>query len=336
MKVCLIGEFSPRRDEGYRNVIQNLSEGLDGMVDTTTINTRQPRLGELVREVREFRPDIIHYFSAPTLSSLALTRLARASSGTGARTVVSSLHPNGFKMIGNPATRALASLMRPDLVLTQNARYDRALNALGYRTLPFPNGVDADLFRPVGPEEKMALRAKYGLDPNKRIVLHVGHIVESRGLRSLVRVMGAHRNVQALVIGSTYFRLDSDLLRDLEGGECLIWRQYFDHIEELYQLSDVYAFPVETTESLFMPLSIIEAMSCNLPVVTTRFESIEQAFGRCRGLYIASGEDDFVALIGQALAEERWDTRSPVIRHTWSSLSAQLVGIYHQLLGGGG
>jgi glycosyltransferase involved in cell wall biosynthesis len=334
MRVCFLGEFSNRRDEGYRNVIQNTSELIGRKAETISISTKPLKLGQVVSKVREFRPDIIHYFTAPTLSSLMVTRAAKIASGNGTKTIVSSLHPNGFRMVRNPLARSAASLIKPDLMITQNAEFDGMVKALGYKTAELPNGVDTERFRPVPPEEKLALRSKYGLDRDKKIILHVGHMMGCRGLQVFPGIMDTNPNVQVVIVGSTYFKPENELMDKLEKSSCIVWRKYFDHIEELYQLADVYAFPVETDRCLFMPLSIIEAMSCNLPVVTTNFESLGKFYDGCSGLHIAKNMDEFVHLIDNSVKDPEANTREAVVDHTWTSISDRLLQMYDQVLEG--
>ena len=47
---------------------------------------------------------------------------------------------------------------------------------------------------------------------------------------------------------------------------------YLQSIQEIYQLADVYLFPVMDIENCIdVPLSVLEAASCNLPIVTTEY-----------------------------------------------------------------
>jgi len=55
--------------------------------------------------------------------------------------------------------------------------------------------------------------------------------------------------------------------------------RYIKKIEEIYQLSDCYIFPI-TFEGggISILLSVLEAMACNLPVVTTKFGGLPAIF----------------------------------------------------------
>ena len=63
--------------------------------------------------------------------------------------------------------------------------------------------------------------------------------------------------------------------------------EYITHLEEIYALSDCYVFP--TTDRRYcveMPLSVLEAMSCNLPMLTTRFGALPGVFEEASGLIV--------------------------------------------------
>ena len=56
--------------------------------------------------------------------------------------------------------------------------------------------------------------------------------------------------------------------------------EYLPNIEEIYQLSDLYVFPIEYyLGSISLPLSILEARACGIPVLTTDFGSIRKFLG---------------------------------------------------------
>ena len=64
----------------------------------------------------------------------------------------------------------------------------------------------------------------------------------------------------------------------------MIIDRFVENIEEVYQLSDVYIFPVkEEMNAIDIPLSVLEAASCNLQIVTTDYGELK----------VFKGEDGF-------------------------------------------
>ena len=57
--------------------------------------------------------------------------------------------------------------------------------------------------------------------------------------------------------------------------------EYVPDIQELYQLSDVYFFPVvEDGHCIDVPLSCLEAAACGKTVITTPYGEMKQLIGR--------------------------------------------------------
>ena len=67
--------------------------------------------------------------------------------------------------------------------------------------------------------------------------------------------------------------------RDLEAAGVRVLRENLPAIHELYQLADVYLFPVQRADAAMeIPLSVLEAMAVNLPIITTPFGRLTELF----------------------------------------------------------
>jgi glycosyltransferase involved in cell wall biosynthesis len=280
-------------------------------------------------------PQIVHTIAQPTNNSLLLTRLLRQY-WPHARSVVSALSADQYF----PAAaiqrkhRLLMPLCRPDLVLVQSAHAAGLFAQLGCRVRFLPNGVDLKRFKPVGPDEKRMLRGKYGLDPDRPVVLHVGHLIPNRNLTALERLPGA--GIQVLVAGSLYMGTHDDLIARLERSGYHVRKGYQPQVEELYALSDLYVFPLRPGNSLTTPLSILEAMACNLPVLATRFAGLEHAFPAGQGLQYIDDADDLLLPIQRALTllssgGLQVNTREMVQGYSWASIADQLHAYYKEI-----
>ena len=182
--------------------------------------------------------------------------------------------------------------------------------------------MDLQQFTPVSDERKLALRKKYGLPPDRKILLHVGHAIAERGLSWMLKVP---EDMLALFVKSTFQhpREDEGLKKQLEArGNVVILERYFSKIEELFQLSDCYVFTVQENGAINMPLSVFEAMACNLPVVAARFGELEW-LEEGEGLKFVSGKDDAQTIAAaQALMQEgQCRNRQKAERYGWDKLA---------------
>ena len=113
----------------------------------------------------------------------------------------------------------------------------------------------------------------------------------------------------------------------------MVTNGYNPRIAEFYGLADCYVFPTTiTVGSIDVPLSILEAMACNLPVVSTRFGGLPRMFGEEKGFFY-SDTANFCTKI-RALKEGNIDicTRRLVRPYSWDNIANNLYAIYEDLL----
>ena len=235
------------------------------------------------------------------------------------------------------------SEIKPDLILVQSDEMEHMFKSMKCRTEFLPmGGVDIEKFNPNLKKIKDELREKYRVDKNKFVILHVGSIKKGRNVLLLKNLQEKDVNNQVIIVGAVSTGTNQEVLYQLEKAGCIVWKKYFEHIEEIYTISDCYVFPVVlkkdnmgrvSADSIEMPLSVLEAMSCNLPIISTRFGGLSRAFYEGDGLFFVDGEDDFAA----TLENIRCDiltvkTREKVLPYSWESIGKKLEEIYYGLI----
>lgn len=127
-------------------------------------------------------------------------------------------------------------------------------------------GINAEKFAPVSAEQARRLKQKYGFDPEKPLVIHVGHCSRGRGLEDLIPLQDAQR----MVVASGMFE-DASTVQKLEQTGVRIHKGFLENVEEIYQMADVYLFPTRSTEFVIsIPLSVMEALASGTPVIGYR------------------------------------------------------------------
>ena len=221
--------------------------------------------------------------------------------------------------------RLLLPLLAPDGIFVQGPD-----SKLELQNIPCPvnflsSGVDTSRFVPVDDIQKRNLRQKYKVDEDAFVMLHVGHINHNRNIQVLERVTRL-RNVSVMIVGSTSTPQDEDLADRLTQAGVKVIREFVSHIEEIYQLADAYIFPVIYEDAAIgVPLSILEAMACNLPVITTQFGGLAWMFQGGNGFVYFDDENELPKLIVDVQLLQECATRQMVEPYDWNKVAPGVI-----------
>jgi glycosyltransferase involved in cell wall biosynthesis len=212
------------------------------------------------------------------------------------------------------------------MVFVQDERTMKQLLALRCPAKLLPSGVDLEKFKPVRPEKKIELRTKYGLNREAFTVLHVGHITKERNVELLTQVRSEHA-AQVVLVGSNLPHKDRPALTaQLREQGIIVFDTYIRNVEELYQLSDCYLFPVFSDQACIgTPLSVLEAMACNLPVITVRYGGLPILFKEGDGFFFADTTQDLIQGIARVRNFDGCRTRQKVTPYSWENVTEELL-----------
>lgn len=165
-----------------------------------------------------------------------------------------------------------------------------------------PNGVDHDRFVPPRVEQRMAVRNSLGISPSSVVVGSVASLTPIKRhdliIDALCRVRRLNGDVSLLVVGGGALRSTlAERARRQGAEEQVHFLGHRERVAELYHAMDMY---VCASDSEGVSNSVLEAMSCGLPVVTTRVGD--------HGILIRDGVEGVVVASGSAsaLADGMW------------------------------
>lgn len=188
----------------------------------------------------------------------------------------------------------------------------RECGVLDARVHQIPNGVDVEYFRPPTPAERQTARDRLHLPPGP-IVLYSGRLVTHKGVPQLVRAWEALKQDGALGTllivgegGADMHNCEEELRsvvreRGMEG--IVRFTGPVRNVRDYLHAADVFVFP--TLDDSF-GLSLVEAMACALPVITTPMGGIRDFLvDGTNGILVAAGDErELAAAIGRSLADE--------------------------------
>ncbi len=183
------------------------------------------------------------------------------------------------------------------------------------------NGVDKKIFKPMPVNQ---CRKSLGLDQNFKLILFVGSIIESKGIRELLEAFllldTTHKNLGMIVIGegsgrTMLERKYSDRLND----SCVRFtgRLGLEEISMYMSASDILCLP---SYNEGVPNVLLESMACGLPVVATSVGGIPEIVTDDGGVLVEpENTDDLVRGLELAL-QKKWDKTKIVksaMKYSW-------------------
>lgn len=225
------------------------------------------------------------------------------------------------------------------------SRLRQSLSAERPQAVELPNGVDLDLFRPQ-PAQAHALRMRYGIPDDARLVLFVAALDRAhhfKGLSSLIQALQhLPADVRLLVVG------DGDLREvyqreaaALDLSQRVTFAGAIDHEQTppFFSAAAVTVLPSTPPESF--GLVLIESLACGTPVVASNIPGVRTVVEHDGdGLLVAPGDPRALAaaidrIVGDDEQARRMGQRGRarvIERYDWRQIAAQLEQIYYEAL----
>lgn len=296
-----------------------------------------------VSQLTRLQPDLVHAHEILAPASIAVRSKAKNKHPVLLKLLRGGPRGDLFKLRRRPYWKSyFANLKRSvDAFITISHEIDRELESLNVPTHQrffIPNGVDTSRYVPASEEHKQKLRVELALPPQATIVVYAGRLVPEKRVDYLLKIWNAiranHFDAHLLILG------DGMELPRLKGMSIngVQFAGQVDDAGRYLQAADIFVLP-SSTEGLSN--SMLEAMSCALPVLSTNVggapDVIEQSVHGC-----LIPPDDIVALQEgvEALLADRalrlklgTAARKRILSDfSLDSVAERLAALYHRLL----
>lgn len=332
--------LSPGMDDGIKNIALNLMAqyrafgpvaGLSEWADVPELgvvkvqSNRWYTSAAMRKQLAAWNPRRIVYvpWTSATLRSLARLRALKQWAG-GARTAIVASQPMPYAGWQRP----FLPLVRPDLAVALSEETELVLQGAGMTTWRMTMGVDAAKFRLALPGEKAKLREAWGLPRDTFLVTHVGHLKRERFRVQLLAELAALPGVTVLVLGSPHTPAEEDTVAEARAAGVVVRRELVEDVSALYRMSDLYLFPVRNPFACVgVPLSVIEALACGCPVLSTPFQALPELLPEKPGaIRYAATDDEMPDLVREfQKSMSTVDRQAVVTRFSWESLARELL-----------
>lgn len=194
-----------------------------------------------------------------------------------------------------------------------------------------PNGVDREIFHPLGREEA---RDRLGLNLEDQVILTVGALVPVKGIDRLIDAMAVPtqteqgRQTRLLVIGEGTERaaLEAQISNlNLQDRIFLLGAKPQNELAGWYAAADLFCL---ASHREGCPNVIIEAMACGLPIVAANVGDVRELVDESCGRVVKTSlTEDLAAEISAALASN-WD-RSKIAERggerSWANVADDVI-----------
>lgn len=330
----------PEGDPEY-NLPQRAEQLGAHLVDIPERSGIDPRtLWRLAREIREFRPHILH---AHDYKTNVLAILLGRWFGIRTLTTMHGYVSRGGRLEAYYLVDRWA-LRRMDHVIAVSEDLHDLLPGLGVpaeRRSLIANAIDERQFSRRGGSAEM--KARLGIDPSRLTIGAVGRLAAEKGFDLLIqavdRLLSAGREVELVIIGEggERSRLE-ELLARLGRSERIRLLGYRADVRDWYEAFDVFALS-SLREGL--PNVVLEAMALEVPVLATRIAGVPRLIADGEnGLLVEPGSvdgltDALARLLSDAELRRRLGQagRETIVRHcSFSARMRKIQALYDDLL----
>lgn len=185
----------------------------------------------------------------------------------------------------------------------------RNLNVDETKCVVLKNAIDQSIFlKPLSKERKQKLVDKYNIKSKEKILLFTGRIVPEKGVLELLSALENVKNdYKLLIVGASLNSIKTKTKYEMQVEKKVekmhnhvIFTGFIEYnkIFEVYQIADIAILPSICNDAA--PLTVIEALTCGLPIITTNSGGIPE-YATDGSAIIINRDKDLVKNLSRAI-----------------------------------
>ena len=179
-----------------------------------------------------------------------------------------------------------------DVLLTMNREDYKRAKTFHARKVKYVPGVGVDLARFKSLESREDIRKQYHIGKEDIFLVSVGQFIKRKNHRVILKAVERLKDkyIKIMICGDGPLR--EELLEEAEQlgiEEQLILPGFCNNIQEICNAADIFVFP-SLQEGL--PVALMEAMACGLPVVCSKIRGNVDLIDHKKGGYLVPVSDD--------------------------------------------
>lgn len=304
-----------------------------------------------------YNPKLIHLQNP--LPSLAFEKIAKKCHQCGIKVVIST---HGFfevmnsyknfrfpqkiawqKLITEPIIRSVNYI---DAVLSGYPNEKQMLKQMGFpddKIYLVPNGINPFFKQAPSSEELMSVIDKFQINPENPILLFIGNHTFNKGLDTVLKIASQLQKPTSVIIGGKLLSTHEpqEWFKKIPSSKKanVIFTDYLSLAEQraLYHLATILLFP-SLADTL--PLTILEAMACGLPVIAYNVGGISYQLENDAGIVVPVADfETYFNSVEYLLNNEQIRTQIAAqskLRQrklfSWKIASTETIAIYQKLI----
>jgi len=302
--------------------------------------------GEIARQIKEFRPDIIIGFGI--LNSYLAVKAARKNNLPFIYHWLDVLHWlitfKPFQPIGKMVESK--TLKQADRVLAISDKLKDFITGLGaspQRVQVLRPGVLVKRFNPA--ISGAAIRKQYKIKEDDIVLFFTGWLYKFSGLKEVALELAKTKsnNLKFLIVGEgdAYAELQQIQQKySLQDRVILTGQRPYTEIPALIAASDICLLPAYPGEKVMqdgVPAKLYEYMAMKKPVISTRLPGVVTEFGQNNGVVYVDEPEDAVAKAFQLVRNNRLQelglkARNYVEKYSWDSITDEFERILEEVI----